>query len=106
MATIPVPRSYSQIIGDMIDAFLSRFGLRSLKVGSPVLSILESVAQSQLRSSEDIFTLLEAQSLDNASGDALDRIGADESTPRIPQNPASGTVTITDSSFTKVASKI
>jgi hypothetical protein len=106
MAVIPVPRSYSEILGDMIDAFLSRFGLRSLKAGTPVLSILESVAQSQLRSSEDIFTLLEAQSLDNASGDALDRIGADESTPRIQQNPASGTVTISDTSFTKIASKI
>lgn len=106
MATIPVPRSYNEILGDMIDAFLSRFGLRSLKIGSPVLSVLESVAQSQLRSSEDIFTLLEAQSLDNASGIALDNIGADESTPRIAQNPSSGTVTISDTSFTKIASKL
>jgi hypothetical protein len=106
MATIPIPRSYSQVLGDMIDAFLSRFGLRSLKVGSPVLSILESVAQSQLRSSDDIFTLLDAISLDNATGDALDRIGADESTPRITQGPASGTVTITDTSFTKNSTKI
>lgn len=106
MATTPVPRSFSDILGDMIDAFLSRFGLRSLKVGSPVLSILESVAQSQLRSSEDIFTLLEAQSLDNASGDALDRIGADESTPRITQNPASGLVSFSDTTFSKISSKV
>lgn len=106
MATIPVPRSYNEILGDMVDAFLSRYGLRSLKVGSPVLSILESVAQSQLRSSEDIFTLLEAQSLDNAEGVALDRIGADESTPRITQTPSTGSVTITDTSFTKISSKI
>lgn len=106
MAEIPVPRSYSEIIGDMVEAFLSRFGLRSLKVGSPVLSILESVAQSQLRSSEDIFTLLDALSLDNASGDALDRIGADESTPRITQNPSSGTVSLSDTTFNKISSKV
>lgn len=106
MATIPVPRSYSEILGDMIDAFLSRYGLRRLKVGSPVLSILESVAQSQLRSSEDVFTLLEAQSLDNAEGVALDRIGADESTPRITQTSSTGAVTITDTSFTKISTRI
>lgn len=106
MALIPTPRSYSQILGDMIDAFLSRFGLRALKIGSPVLSMLESAAQSQLRSSEDIFELLEASSLDQATGDALDRIGADEDLPRFTQNPASGPVTISDTSFSKISSKV
>jgi uncharacterized phage protein gp47/JayE len=106
MAQIPTPRSYNDILGDMIDAFLSRFGLRSLKIGSPVLSMFESAAQSQLRSSEDIFNLLEASSLDQAKGVALDRIGADESVPRQSQNPASGTVSISDTSFTKISSKV
>ncbi len=106
MAQIPTPRSYSEILGDMIDAFLSRYGLRALKIGSPVLSMFESAAQSQLRSSEDIFTLLEATSLDQAKGVALDRIGADESVLRETENPASGVVTIGDSSFNKISSKI
>lgn len=106
MATIPVPRSYNQIVGDMIDAFTSDFGLRAMKVGSPVLSMLESAAQSQLRSSEDIFTLLDASSLDQATGTALDRIGADESAGRNTQTPASGTVTVTDTSFAKISTKV
>lgn len=106
MAEIPVPRSYNEILGDMVDAFLSRYGLRALKVGSPVLSMLEATAQSQLRSTEDIFTLLEASSLDQAEGIALDRQGADESTPRQTQKATSGKVTITDTSFTKLSSKI
>ncbi len=106
MAQIPTPRSYSEILGDMIDAFLSRYGIPALKVGSPVLSMFESSAQSQLRSSEDIFTLLEAQSLDQATGIALDRIGADESVARYTENPASGSVTVSDTSFTKISSKV
>lgn len=106
MADLPVPRSYSEILGDMIDAFLSRYGLRALKVGSPVLSMLESAAQSDLRSSEDIFTLLEAATLDQAKGLALDRIGADEGVARRTESPASGVVTIGDDSFAKISSRV
>jgi uncharacterized phage protein gp47/JayE len=106
MATIPTPRSWNQIIGDLVNAFLSRFGLKSLKVGSPVLSILEAAAQSDLRSSQDIFDLLNAKSLDRATGTALDRIGRDEGLERFSESPATGVVTITDSSFVKISSKV
>lgn len=106
MAQIPVPRSYPQIVGDMIDAFLSRYGLKSLKAGSPVLSLIEAAAQSDIRSSQDIFQLLNATSLDNAEGQALDRIGADELVPRITESAASGLVNIDDTSFVKVSTKI
>lgn len=90
----------------MVDAFLSRFGLKSLKVGSPVLSIIEAAAQSDLRSSQDIFDLLNAQALDRATGVALDRIGLDEDMVRQTASPASGAVTVKDTSFTKISSKI
>lgn len=106
MAEIPTPRSYSQILGDMVDAFLSRFGLNALKVGSPVLSMLEAAAQSDLRSSEDVFQMLSAISLDTASGAALDRIASDEDMVRIGDTAATGSVTITDSRYTKKATKI
>ncbi len=106
MATIPVPRSFSQIVGDMLDALTSRFGIPSVKVGSPTLAIIEAAAQSDLRSSQDLFQLLDSTSLDRAEGLALDRIGADEDRPRIKETPSSGPVSISDTSFTKVATKI
>lgn len=106
MAKIPTPRSYNQILGDLIDAFLSRYGLKSLKVGSPVLSLVEAAAQSDLRSSQDIMSLLNAQSLALATGVALDRIGQDEDLPRQTEAPASGVVTISDTRFNKVATKV
>jgi uncharacterized phage protein gp47/JayE len=106
MAQVPTPRSYNEILGDMIDAFLSSYGLRSLKIGSPVLSMFESAAQSDLRSSEDIFELLESKNLDSATGIALDRIGEDEGVLRETESPATGTVTIRDTSFTKVSTKV
>lgn len=106
MAKIPTPRSFNRILGDMLDAFLSRFGLKQLRVGSPVLSILEAAAQSDLRASQDTFNLLAATNLDRAEGIALDRIGLDEDTPRLTESAASGTVTIQDSRIQKVTTKV
>lgn len=106
MANVPTPRSYPQILGDMIDAFQSRFGIDNLRVGSPILSIMEAAAQSDLRSSQDIFAMLNSISLDRAEGDALDRIGADEDLPRRAETFASGLVNIGDASFTKLSTKV
>lgn len=106
MAQIPTPRSYNAVVGGMINRFLSTYGLKSLKVGGPVLSILEAAAISDVRSSQDIFDLLSAISLDRATGVALDRIGADEDILRIAESSASGLVTITDSRYTKKTTKV
>jgi hypothetical protein len=107
MATIPNPRSYQQIVGDMFDAFLSKVEqLTTLKVGSPPLAMIEAAAQSDLRTSQDIFQMLASIRLDKAQGIALDRIGADENLPRQQQTLASGSVTVGDSSITKIATKL
>src|SRR5262245_60635030 len=106
MADIPIPRSYPQILGDMVDAFLSKQGIKNLRVGGPILSTLETAAQGDLRGSQDIFDLLSAISLDSATGLALSRIGADERVPKITEAPSTGSVDIKDTSFTKVATRI
>lgn len=106
MAKIPTPRSFNQIVGDMMDALLSRLGLRGIRPGSPILSILEAAAQSDMRSGQDTFDLLNASSLDRATGIALDRIGLDEDLTRLSESSASGSVTVSDSSFKKKATKI
>jgi hypothetical protein len=104
--TIPNPRSYQQTLGDILTAFLSRYGLKGLKVGGPILSILEAAAQSDVRNTQDIFNLLDAIDIDRATGIALDRLAQDEDVVRLPVSPSSGAVTISDSSFTKVSTKI
>ncbi len=38
--TIPIPRSYAQIVGGMTNALLSKLGLPILQVGNPSLSII------------------------------------------------------------------
>jgi len=103
---IPTPRSYQSLLGDMIDGFLSRFGLRGLRVGGPILSILEDAAQSDLRGSQDIFNLLDATDIDRATGLALDRKALDEDLSRFPIKASTGFLTIIDNSFTKISSKV
>ncbi len=106
MADLPVPRSYNSILSDIIDGFLSRLGLRRLKIGGPILSLMEAVAQSDVRSSQDIFNLLDAQSIDRATGVALDNSAADENLTRIPVTAATGLVNFLDTSFTKISSSV
>jgi hypothetical protein len=88
----------------MVSAFLARFPIRNLKVGGPILSVLEAAAQSDLRNTAETFTLLAASTLDSAEGTALDRIMADENTKRIGAAPSTGVVSVTDSRYTKLAS--
>lgn len=106
VSDIPTPRSQPQILGEMLDAVTSRVGIRRLKVGGPLLSTLEAAARSDVRSSNDTLKALNSKDLDNTEGAALDRLGADEDCPRFLLAKATGTVDITDTSFTKLASKV
>lgn len=90
----------------MIESLISRQGLTSLRAGSPLLSILEAAAQADLRSSNDLFQLLNSISLDTSTGLALLRIGQEEGVNQITETPATGTVTITDTSFDKIESRV
>lgn len=106
MASIPQPRSYSATLGDILDAFLSRFGIKRLKIGNPLLSIMEAAAQSDVKAAQDIFNALDTRSVDNTSGDALDNTANDENLKRISVTPSTGTVTFSDTSFIKLSTSI
>lgn len=106
MSNLPNPRSYNSILADMINAFLARYGLKGIKLSSPILSILEAAAQSDVRSTQDIFNMLNATSIDRAAGDALLRIAADENVLIQTPKAALGNVTFLDTSFNKISSLI
>lgn len=93
-------------MGTEVGSFTADQGLKSLQIGNPLLSIFEAVATSQLRNSDDIFTMLRSIALDYAKGDALDRTAADDLISRLGELPASGLINITDTSFTKISTFI
>ena len=90
----------------MLDTVTSRVGIRRLKAGNPQLSTLEAAARSDVRQSQDVFNALKSGDLDNAEGLLLDRIGRDEKVPRLLLRKATGSVTITDTSFAKKSTKV
>jgi len=106
MAKFPNPKSYEQILGDMLATYISKIGVNDLNVGSAVTSFFESMAQAVYRSSGDTFSILRDYSVDRAESEALKRIAEEERVFPIPARVATGRITITDTSFEKVVTKV
>lgn len=106
MAKIPTPKSNSQILGQMVNTFLSKLGLPSIKTGDPSLSIMEAAAQSDFRASNEVLKSLSVRTLNGQDGAALDATGYDEQLPRIPESASNGYVTISDSAFAKKETRV
>jgi len=102
----PNPQSLDQILGDLLSAYMSRTGINDINTGSAIVSFFEVVALAIARSTGDMFQILRDVSVDRAEGEVLRRIATDEGLRELPARVASGTVTVTDSSFLKVATKI
>lgn len=90
----------------MLRAFVAKHGIPKLNSAGPIVSILEAAGDSDFRSVQDVFQALDAVDLDVASGTSLAAWGAREGVPQGPLAASSGTVTIGDSSFQKIASPI
>jgi hypothetical protein len=107
MAEIPELRSKEQIAGDLIDGILAR--LRKdidLNQGSVLTQLIEAISQNLFKSSADLISMIDAQSIDRAEGEALQRLAKDRQVPIFPATAATGQVTITDTSFEKKATRI
>jgi len=106
MSGTPTPKSYEQILGDMISTYTSKVGVNDLNTGSVQLSFFESVAQAIYRASGDNFSILREFDVDRAGTEKLKRIAADENIVVQGDKVATGTVTITDTSFEKIVTKV
>ena len=102
----PTPKSYDQILADIINTYQSKLGISDLAVGSAAFSLFETMAQIAYRTQGDIFQIKKDYSLDNAEGDALKKIAAEDRIYPIPSKVTTGLVTITDSSFEKLTTKV
>lgn len=106
MAKFPNPKSYEQINGDMIATYMAKIGVNDLNVGSAVTSFFEAASQAIYRTQGDTFSILRDFSVDRAEGEALKRLAEEERVFPIPARVATGRVTITDTTFTKISTKI
>lgn len=103
---VPTPRSYQQILGDIVSAFKARFGIRQMKTGSAILTAIEAAAQSDLRSTQDVFNALDLRDVSRLSGQALEFAARDEGLTRLPALAATGTIDISDTSFQRINTQV
>jgi len=106
MANTPNPRSFQQNKGEMLDTWLTLTGIDDVSPGSVVDSLFTAAAQNDTRNSQDTFAILDSVSIDRATGPTLDNLGNDNDVPRQTATKALGAVTFTDSSFSKVSTKL
>jgi hypothetical protein len=103
---VPQQRSYQRILGEMLDSFLSKVGVNDLNRGSVIRSFMETVAQAIARENGNAMKALQAYDLDKAVADTLKKIARDEDVAIAPARVGSTVVTVTDTRYQKIASKI
>jgi hypothetical protein len=107
MTNTPNLRSPEQVIGEIIDGILARTrSVNDVQKGSVLTQLAESFGRALFRSSADVISMIDASSVDRATGEALQRLAADRNVPILPALAATGKVSITDKSFSKISSVI
>jgi uncharacterized phage protein gp47/JayE len=102
----PVAYSYEQYLSDALATYEGKTGVNDLNEGGISVGLFEANAQMTYRATSAIFQVLRDRSIDRAKGDILKRLAAEEGVAPIPAGPSTGVVTITDTSFVKLATKI
>jgi len=106
MAQLPQIKSYEQYLGEMIRTYTSKIGINDVNAGGAMISFFEAFAQALFRTSGDNLAILRDFSLDRSTGDILKRIASEERIIAKTAKVATGTITVSDSNFTKISTKV
>jgi hypothetical protein len=107
MANTPQLLTKDQLVGLIIDSVLARIDdVDDLNVGSTITQLAEGVGQVIYKPYADVVSMITALSTDRAVGEALQRKARDNDVPIFPALPASGLVSISDLTFSKVQSTV
>lgn len=103
---LPNPQSFEQLLSDMLSAYAAKQGINDFNVGSAVTDFFSVVALTTARASGDVFQMLRDFSVDRATGDTLKRLAIENRVTPIAAKPSTGYVTVTDTSFAKISTKV
>jgi uncharacterized phage protein gp47/JayE len=102
----PEVKSYDQLLGEALAAFMAKIGVNDLNPNSTTVSLFSANAQMTYRATASVLQILKDLSIDRASGDLLKNLAIEEGVKLRSATPASDVVTVTDTSFEKLATKI
>jgi hypothetical protein len=104
--SLPKIESPDKLLGAALAKYIAATGISDLNAGSNILSFFEANAYMSYRAIASLLKALSDGSLDRAEGDVLKKIAFEEKVPLKESKPATGKVNISDSSFTKVSTKV
>ena len=106
MAEIPDIKSYDEYLEEALQTFLAKTGYTDLNVGSVMLAFFEANTQLVYRATGNILQAVKDNSVDRAEGDVLKKLARALKVPLKGAVEAKSFVTIRDSSFEKITTKV
>lgn len=100
------PKSFQQIFGSMAVKIASETPITDFSDGSVVTTLLEAAAQEDFQQYLQMLNVIRNYNLDTTEGSDLDARASEYGLTRRPATSHSGFVTIQDTSFTKIATKL
>lgn len=104
--TLFVPRTFPQIVGDMIASIIANSPITDTAVGSVARTLVEAAAQEDDEQYFQMLNIVRAFSLDTTTGTDLDARGYEYGVVRNQPTSASTQVTLGDSAFSKVFTNV
>lgn len=101
-----VLKSFQQITAGMAAKVAAETPITDFTDGSVVLTLLEAAAQEDFNQYVQMLNIIRGYNLDTTEGTDLDNRAQEYGLTRIQPSPHSGFVSITDTRFTKIASKL
>lgn len=100
------PRTFNEIIGEMISRLIATTPLTDINYGSVWTTLLEAAAQEDDEQYFQMLEIIRGYSIDTTSGTDLDDRAFEYGLTRKTSQFASSTIIITDTSFTKVSTGV
>lgn len=100
------PKSFQQLTSAMAAKMSAETPITDFSPGSVVLTLLEAAAQEDFQQYVQMLNVIRNYNIDTTEGEDLDKRAFEYGLTRIQPSAHSGFVTITDTRFTKIFSKI
>lgn len=100
------PKSHAEIVASMAAKIAAETPITDFNPGSVILSLLEAAAQEDFQQYVAMLEIILAYNLDTTSGADLDKRALEYGLTRLDAQPHSGYISIIDTRFNKIYSKI
>ena len=100
------PKSHSEIVASMAAKVSAETPINDFNPGSVILTLLEAAAQEDFQQYVAMLEIILAYNLDTTSGADLDKRAKEFGLTRLDAQPHSGYISVIDTRFNKISSKI